>query len=225
VSELREDLKKVINKCLELDDSQQDGTYLHWLTRVKAGYAVNTITIDDFEEIDEQLTTDILTDIIPIIEQENKALKDLLRKTKCKHEVLGECSETGCNCGSVNNCKELVSENKALKNKLAEIRINKINFKELLHLRDRTDTLKAYVRKMSQEKQQLKNKLAELRGQINCTCGGVDPTAEILKYRKALANIMLILHSYSPPVGHSAYCLIQKVLKEINELEASDEPK
>ena len=133
MSELKEKLKIALDKCLELDGNNPDGTYLHWLTRVKAGYAVNTVTIDDFEEIDEELTTDILKDIMPIIEQENDKLKQENKTLKqinkeLENEVAKFKAFLSIHDKIGSDKKQLEQENKALKNELAEFKVLLVKF-------------------------------------------------------------------------------------------------
>lgn len=56
--ELKEKLRQKLYDYLGFDG--KDGTYLHWLTRVKEAYAVGTMTLDDFVEVDETFIDEIV---------------------------------------------------------------------------------------------------------------------------------------------------------------------
>lgn len=51
----REKLKEILMQYFDIGDS-----YAYNLTRVKEGFAVGTITIDDFEEFTEEIINDIV---------------------------------------------------------------------------------------------------------------------------------------------------------------------
>lgn len=38
----------------------KDGTYLYWLTRVKEAFAIGTMSLDDFVEVDEEFVEEII---------------------------------------------------------------------------------------------------------------------------------------------------------------------
>lgn len=55
----REKLKEILTQYFDIGDS-----YTYNLTRVKEGFAVDTVTIDDFEEFDEEIIDDIVEYIL-----------------------------------------------------------------------------------------------------------------------------------------------------------------
>lgn len=55
----REKLKDILMHYFEIGDS-----YAYNLTRVKEGFAVGTVTIEDFEEFDEEMIDDIVEYIL-----------------------------------------------------------------------------------------------------------------------------------------------------------------
>jgi len=55
----REKLKEILMQYFDIGDS-----YTYNLTRVKEGFAVGTVTIDDFEEFDEEIIDDIVEYIL-----------------------------------------------------------------------------------------------------------------------------------------------------------------
>jgi hypothetical protein len=60
---LENQIKKDIADVLGLND--EDGTYFYALTRVKEAFNIGTMTLDDFEEVDENLVEDIYESIKP----------------------------------------------------------------------------------------------------------------------------------------------------------------
>ena len=48
----REKLLKILEEYFGFSDSWSDGTYFYNLNRVKSAFAVGTVTIDDFTEIE-----------------------------------------------------------------------------------------------------------------------------------------------------------------------------
>jgi len=58
----KEKLIEVLTKYFGLND--QDGTYTYSLTRVKSAFNVGTITIDDFQEFDDEQIEDVAQYII-----------------------------------------------------------------------------------------------------------------------------------------------------------------
>lgn len=67
----KEDILNVIRNVIGLSDEWEDGTYLHWLTRCKSAFSVGTVTIDDFEEINDDLTYEIYEAIKPFLKESN----------------------------------------------------------------------------------------------------------------------------------------------------------
>lgn len=55
----RKKLKEILMQYFDIGDS-----YTYNLTRVKEGFAVGTVTIDDFEEFDEEIIDDIVEYIL-----------------------------------------------------------------------------------------------------------------------------------------------------------------
>ena len=55
----REKLKEILMQYFDIGDS-----YAYNLTRVKEGFAVGTVTIDDFVEFDEEIIDDIVDYIL-----------------------------------------------------------------------------------------------------------------------------------------------------------------
>ena len=55
----REKLKDILMQYFDIGDS-----YTYNLTRVKEGFAVGTVTIEDFEEFDEEIIDDIVKYIL-----------------------------------------------------------------------------------------------------------------------------------------------------------------
>lgn len=55
----KEKLKEILMRYFNIGDS-----YAYNLTRVKEGFVVGTITIDDFEEFDEEIIDDLVEYIL-----------------------------------------------------------------------------------------------------------------------------------------------------------------
>lgn len=55
----REKLKEILMRYFNIGDS-----YTYNLTRIKEGFAVGTVTIDDFEEFTEEIIDDIVKYIL-----------------------------------------------------------------------------------------------------------------------------------------------------------------
>lgn len=55
----KEKLKEILMQYFDIGDS-----YTYNLTRVKEGFAVGTVTIEDFEEFDEEIIDDIVEYIL-----------------------------------------------------------------------------------------------------------------------------------------------------------------
>lgn len=68
--DLRNSIRSVVENHLELSQNHTDGSYLYQLTRVKSGFSVGTVTIDDFQEISLDFSSDIVDDIVKAIEKE-----------------------------------------------------------------------------------------------------------------------------------------------------------
>ncbi len=77
MSERLEDIKQVIANELGLTDSWKDGTYLYYLTRTKSAFSVGTVTLDDFEEIDEELLESLFNAIKPFFIEQIERVKVL----------------------------------------------------------------------------------------------------------------------------------------------------
>lgn len=70
MNEEQERVLEAIRSVIGLSDEYQDGTYLHHLTRTKSAYSYGTITIEDFVEIDDELTYEIFEAIKPFLKSE-----------------------------------------------------------------------------------------------------------------------------------------------------------
>lgn len=77
MSDRLEEIKEVIANELGLTDDWMDGTYLYCLTRAKSAFSVGTMTLDDFEEIDEELLEGFLNAIKPFIYEYEKRVEEL----------------------------------------------------------------------------------------------------------------------------------------------------
>lgn len=60
----REKLKEILMQYFDIGDS-----YAYNLTRVKEVFAVGTVTIDDFEEFDEEIIDDLVEYILEYYER------------------------------------------------------------------------------------------------------------------------------------------------------------
>jgi hypothetical protein len=69
-----EQLKENIIKILEdfFGMNTPDGTYAHWLTRCKSAYSVGTITLDDFEEFDEETIDNLVEELVEKLKEGEK---------------------------------------------------------------------------------------------------------------------------------------------------------
>lgn len=72
-----EQIKDAIAHELGLTDDYMDGTYLYYLTRCKSAFAVGTMTLDDFKEIDEELLDDIFNAIEPFFIEQAERVQEL----------------------------------------------------------------------------------------------------------------------------------------------------
>ena len=91
-----EQIKDAIAHELGLTDDYMDGTYLYHLTRSKSAFAVGTMTLDDFKEIDEELLDEIFNAIEPFfieqaervqeLEKENRLLRFIAEENKIAYE-------------------------------------------------------------------------------------------------------------------------------------------
>lgn len=66
-NELEEEVKNKIASVVGLTDEWEDGTYLYYLTRVKSAFALGTMTLDDFEEVNYELVEEIFKEIKPYL--------------------------------------------------------------------------------------------------------------------------------------------------------------
>lgn len=83
-----EQIKDAIARELGLTDDYMDGTYLYHLTRSKSAFAVGTMTLDDFKEIDEELLNEIFNAIKPFfIEQAERIQEFELEINDWREEV------------------------------------------------------------------------------------------------------------------------------------------
>lgn len=76
--EMKKKLGEVIHEAL--GHSEPDGTYVYNLTRVKEAFSVGTMTMDDFVEVDDQFTDDLVESVFPMLHQlleENEQLEKL----------------------------------------------------------------------------------------------------------------------------------------------------
>ena len=76
---LREDLRDVLLDIFELSDGHTDGTYLYWLTRVKEGFNVGTVSIDDFVEVDEEKVDESLELIMELLSNRRSLSLDVVK--------------------------------------------------------------------------------------------------------------------------------------------------
>ncbi|NLD21660.1 MAG: hypothetical protein GX664_04140 [Bacteroidales bacterium] len=72
-----EQIKDAIAHELGLTDDYMDGTYLYYLTRCKSAFAVGTMTLEDFKEIDEELLDNIFNAIEPFFIEQAERIKEL----------------------------------------------------------------------------------------------------------------------------------------------------
>ncbi len=72
-----EQIKDAIAHELGLTDDYMDGTYLYHLTRSKSAFAVGTMTLDDFKEIDEELLDNIFNAIEPFFIKQAERIQEL----------------------------------------------------------------------------------------------------------------------------------------------------
>lgn len=72
-----EQIKDAIAHELGLTDDYMDGTYLYHLTRSKSAFAVGTMTLDDFKEIDEELLDEIFNAIEPFFIEQAERVQEL----------------------------------------------------------------------------------------------------------------------------------------------------
>lgn len=86
--ELLEQIKDAIAHELGLTDDYMDGTYLYYLTRCKSAFAIGTMTLDDFKEIDEELLYDIFNVIEPFFIEQAKRVQELEQQNKRLREAL-----------------------------------------------------------------------------------------------------------------------------------------
>ncbi|MEK4907456.1 hypothetical protein [Niallia sp. FSL M8-0099] len=64
---MEEEVKNKIASVVGLTDEWEDGTYLYYLTRVKSAFALGTMTLDDFEEVNYELVEEIFKEIKPYL--------------------------------------------------------------------------------------------------------------------------------------------------------------
>ena len=83
-----EQLKDAIAHELGLTDDWKDGTYLYQLMRTKSAFAVGTITLDDFKEIDEELLDKIFNAIEPFFIEQAERAKELENHNKRYREAI-----------------------------------------------------------------------------------------------------------------------------------------
>jgi len=77
-----EQIKDAIAHELGLTDDYMDGTYLYYLTRSKSAFAVGTMTMDDFKEIDEELLDEIFNAIEPFFIEQAERVQELENRLK-----------------------------------------------------------------------------------------------------------------------------------------------
>jgi len=66
------DKEKLVEKLYNyFGFNSKDGTYIYNLTRVKSAFNVGTMTLDDFEEIDDDFIYGLADFILEIIKEEN----------------------------------------------------------------------------------------------------------------------------------------------------------
>lgn len=64
---LEDKIRDALAGQLGLSDEWKDGTYLYNLTRCKSAFSVGTMTMDDFEEVDEELLEETLDAVMDVI--------------------------------------------------------------------------------------------------------------------------------------------------------------
>lgn len=64
---MEEEIKNKIASVIGLTDEWEDGTYLYYLTRVKSAFALGTMILDDFEEVNYELVEEIFKEIKPYL--------------------------------------------------------------------------------------------------------------------------------------------------------------
>lgn len=131
-----EQIKDAIAYELGLTDDWMDGTYLYHLTRTKSAFAVGTMTLDDFKEIDEELLDEIFNAIEPFfIEQAERvnelettvdfyqsALRDAVRRVQELEEEVDRLKVWyGAYHRETKTTSRLRDENKRLREALEEI--------------------------------------------------------------------------------------------------------
>lgn len=72
-----EQIKDAIAYELGLTDDWMDGTYLYYLMRSKSAFAVGTMTLNDFKEIDEELLDEIFNAIEPFFIEQAERVREL----------------------------------------------------------------------------------------------------------------------------------------------------
>lgn len=80
-----EQIKDAIAHELGLTDDHMDGTYLYHLTRSKSAFAVGTMTLDDFKEIDEELLDEIFNAIEPFFIKQAERVQELEEESYNAH--------------------------------------------------------------------------------------------------------------------------------------------
>lgn len=82
MSDRLQDIEDAIAHELGLSDSYLDGTYLYWLTRVKSAFAIGTMTLDDFEEVDDELLENIFNAIKPYFDKQQSHIDKLTKQNR-----------------------------------------------------------------------------------------------------------------------------------------------
>lgn len=100
-------IKDAIAYELGLTDDWMDGTYLYYLMKSKSAFAVGTMTLDDFKEIDEELLDDIFNAIEPFFIEQAEQIQELKIKNKRLKQALEEISNADWNSEGLDAEREL----------------------------------------------------------------------------------------------------------------------
>jgi hypothetical protein len=76
--QLKENIVEVLEDFFGMNSF--DGTYAHWLTRCKSAYSVGTVTLDDFEEFDEETIDNLAEELVKKIGGDNNENTDSISR-------------------------------------------------------------------------------------------------------------------------------------------------
>ena len=79
-------LKEILAGQFGLSDEWIEGTYLYHLTRVKEAFSVGTMTLEDFEEVDEDFLEEVYEAILPVFQD----MQDKINKYERALAALGD---------------------------------------------------------------------------------------------------------------------------------------